>query len=299
MIKKIFFSILLILALASPLKMSAVGLFTYPSPPDSMQAFQPRCDYIISRFWERCNFEQAMRHPDEFNTAFGDWMHIMPHASADTVHASIDHLLARFAKKGGAETLALAKMAEAWVYSDTAQLRSEEIVYPFVKAAAHHKKINKEERAHFQQLEKRLDASMVGSTVPDLEFVRADGTKGKLSEVTRGSVLLIFTDPDDAGCSIARIRFDTDPNTRALIERGELSVVNIYPGAPTESWTKSAKDYPANWQNVAIADAYDYFEKGQMPMLYFLDSKRKVLAKELTVDYLLGAFRVTNESRKK
>ena len=299
--KKILFCILALLSAAFPFSANAQqeSLFSYPVPPDTMLNFQPRCDYIISRFWDRCNFEQALLHPGEFNKAFGDWVNIMPHASADTVHSAIDRLLARFTKKGGDQALALARLAENWVYSDTSELVSEEIMLPFARVAANHKKIDKADRRHFAAIEKVLTSSMIGQTLPDLEFVRPDGTKGHLSDIARGSVLLFFCNPDDPGCSVPRIRLDTDPNTRALIERGELTIITIYPAVPDAKWLEYVKDYPENWHNVAIPDASEYFGKIVPPTLHFLNSGLKVLAKNLSADYLLGAFKYTNDSRKK
>lgn len=240
-----------------------------------------------------------MRHPDDFNRTFGDWVAIMPHASADTVHSAINSLLARFAKKGGAETLALARMAENWVYSDSSEFHSEEIMLPFATAAANHKKIAKDDRAHFAAIEKILSASSVDATVPDLTVIRPDGSKARLSELCKGSVLLMFGKPDDPATSLSRIRFETDPNTKALIERGELTILNVYPGDATPEWAAKAADYPAEWHNVALPDADLYFRIKTFPQMYFLNSERKVLIKDLDTDYLLGAFRVTNERRRK
>lgn len=277
----------------------AESFFPYPMPPDSMQNFQPRCDYIVSRFWNRCNFDHAMTKPQRFNEAFGDWCRIMAHASADTVYAAVDGLLKRFEKKGGPETLALAQMAEGWLYSDTSSMHSEELMRPFAKAAAHHKKIGKDDKAHFAAIEKVLSASMVGATVPDMQLERPDGSRCHLGELCKGSVLLFFCTPGDPDCSISRIRFDTDPDTRALIDRGELTIISVFPGKPDAAWADDAKNYPANWHNVAMPDADAYFRLGKLPQMYFLNSERKVLAKNLDTDYLLGAFKVTNERRKK
>jgi len=111
--KLIYIILLLFISIIGAGEASAKSgeLFIYPTPPDTMQALQPRCDYIVTRFWERCNFGTAFdKYPAQLNATFGDWVAIMPHASADSVHVAIERLLARFAKKGP-ETLALATMA--------------------------------------------------------------------------------------------------------------------------------------------------------------------------------------------
>lgn len=302
--KKFFSSILILFALVSGLSQRAEAasgdLFIYPVAPDTMMALQPRCDYIVSRFWDRCNFGTAFTKPDKLNRAFGDWISIMPHATADTVHHAIDRLMARFSKKGP-ETLQLATMAENWLYSDTAQIRSTELYLPFAKAAASNKKIKKADKARFEAHAKIIESSSVGSNVPDIPFVNADGSKGSLADISgKGSILLFFNDPDCMDCTMARIRLGADPNTRELIERGELVVLSIYPGEPDdENWQKAKDAAPKEWTVVAMPEAYDYFDLRSTPLFVFLNSRRKVLATELDADYLMGAFRAANQASKK
>ena len=127
--KKFFSSILILFALVSGLSQRAEAasgdLFIYPVAPDTMMALQPRCDYIVSRFWDRCNFGTAFTKPDKLNRAFGDWISIMPHATADTVHHAIDRLMARFVKKGP-ETLQLATNTLDRALSSFRQSRREQ-----------------------------------------------------------------------------------------------------------------------------------------------------------------------------
>ena len=272
-------------------------LFIYPVPPDTMQTLQPRCDYIITRFWDRCNFGTAFdKYPEKLNAAFGDWVAIMPHASADSVHVAIDRLLKRFEKKGP-ETLALATLAENWLYSDTAEFTSDEVYLPFAKAAASHKKIGKADRARFESQARIIESSGVGARVPAIPFVKADGSKGTLDDVRAGSVLLFFNDPDCLDCTMARIRLSADPNTAQLIERGELSVVSIYPGeTDDEGWEKAKAATHPLWVTVAMPDAHEYFDLRSTPLFVFLNARHKVLATGLDIDHLLNAFLVSNQT---
>ena len=93
LIISIVVAITAIFAASQPLCAAEMELFTRPVPPDTMMALQPRCDFIVTRFWDRCNFEQAFLHPEKLNAAFGEWVMIMPHASADSAHVAIEKLL--------------------------------------------------------------------------------------------------------------------------------------------------------------------------------------------------------------
>lgn len=294
-----YFLVLIALTSFMPRGASASGdLFVYPTPPDTMNLLQSRCDFIISRFWDRCNFETAMIHADKFNTAFGDWISIMPMASADSVHASITRLMNRFPKNPEV-ALRLATMAEEWVYSDTSQIYSEDIFLPFAQAARDHKKINKADKARFARHAKIIESSRLGATVPAVPIVYADGTSGNLDQVTKGSVLLFFNDPDCSECNLARVRLDIDFNTNALIDRGELSVVSIYPDEPDAKWKEAAKDFNPKWIICAMPLADEFFDMQGTPKFIFLDSHHKVLAKDMDINYLLGAFQAANSLHKK
>lgn len=272
-------------------------LFEYPTPPDSMVQLQDRCDYIVTRFWQRCNFERAMLKPELFNKTFGEWVDLMPLASADSVNHAITELIKKFEKKGP-ETLCLAQMAENWLWADTAELQSEEIMLPFVEAVVNHKKINKKDKAHFNDIAKVLWSSSIGSDVPAISYVKPDGSKGSLGDIKGSSVLLFFDDGSNVNCSISRIRLETDPNTKDLIERGELSIVYLYPGEPDDKWKEDAAKLPENWIVGYMPDAKAYFDLRAFPAFYFLNAAHKVLAKNLDADYLIGAFRTANSARK-
>ncbi|MDE5628317.1 MAG: DUF5106 domain-containing protein [Muribaculaceae bacterium] len=276
----------------------AAVLFDYPSPPDSINNLQERCDYIVARFWERCNFDRAMLNKAQFASAFSDWVDIMPYASAQTVHSAIDNLLERFNKKNDI-TLELARMAERYLYSDSAEIRSEELMLPFATAAAKVKKAPKEEKAHFENIARILSSSSLNATVPPLAFTRTDGSKGNLGEITGKSVLLFFANPDELKSTVARIRLSSDINTSELIERGELAVVYINPGISNAKWVDECKNLPESWTCVSIPDAAKYFNLSEFPSFFFLNSHHDVLAKNLDSDYLIGAFRTANQARKR
>ena len=233
-----------------PSASAGTDLFVYPTAPDSITHLQRRCDYIVSRFWDRCNFEVAMLHKDKFNTAFGDWVNIMPHASADTVYNSITRLMNRFPKNPDV-ALQLGQMAEEWVYSDTSQIYSEDIFLPFAQAVRDHKKIGKADKARFARNAKIIESSRVGAKLPDIEFIRPDGTRGNLGEIKSGSVLLFFNHPDCSDCNMARTEY---PQSFQLISARTPcgpSLIHIS-GMPRRS-TPGDENLPCAWQSATFS----------------------------------------------
>lgn len=283
-------------ALAMPAGSRAADgdLFPYPVPPEDMQVLSQRCNYIIDNFWKRCDFKSAMSTMDKFNRTFGDWVQLMPYASADTVHMVIDRLIDN-TKKSGPQTLTIARLAEGWLYSDTAEIRSEEIYLPFARAAATNKKVPSADRKYFEKHVKIIESSGLDATVPNLEFTRPDGSTGYLHDITAPNVLIIISTPDCLDCRLDAVRLGVDLNTNKLIEEGGLQIVNIFDADPASTeWKERAESLPKEWTVGAIDNIDEYFNLRSMPAYCFTTAEHKVIANNLRLDniiYALGRVR--------
>lgn len=204
--------------------------FVYPSIPDSKTTLSERCNYLVFHFWERCNLKEIFTRKKDVDKAMSDWLSFMPYATADTVHLAIDTFLADVVKTGADNTLLIGKTAEKYLYTDTAEIYSEELYLPFCKAVANHKKVGKADKARFQAQAQILENSSLGVKAPAFEYVTVDGEKKSFGDVISSRIILFFNDPDCFDCMMARTRLSADYNTNQLIERGLVKVVCIYPG---------------------------------------------------------------------
>lgn len=286
--KKFFLSILVAIATILPVRGASGDLFPYPVPPDDMENLGERCDFLVTHFWDRCNFKAAFSSMDKLNNAFGDWVSFMPYATADSVHIAIDRLL-KSVEKSGPHTLGLARMAEGWTYSDTASIFSEEIYYPFAKAAAEHKKINNADKARFISHVRIIDNTRVGGRVEHLDYRTIDGEPHSLNEARTQIVVIFFNDHDCDNCSLARIRLSADINATALQRAGLLTILCIEPGDMTDEWRSAAATYNTDWVVGVSENADEYFALRTSPSFYLLDSRHKLLAKNFDIDGLLAA----------
>lgn len=262
-------------------------LFPYPQPPAYMERLDERCDYIISQFWRQCDIKSALSKSDKLSDTFGDWVALMPYATADTVHSAINRLLSSVSKDGRS-TLALAKLAERFVYSDSAELRSAEIFLPFAHAASTAKKISPQDKEHFASLVRKLENAQQGKPVKHLVFTTPEGNKQSLDNYHTQMIVLFFNKHDDSESSMARVRLSADYNINTFIDKGLLTIMSIEPGAANSEWLQATTSYPANWVVGASADASDWFELDTMPTMLLLDGRHKVLAKGLTVEGLMA-----------
>lgn len=294
--KKILLYIVFIATMAGTVRASNGDLFPYPQPPADMERLDERCDFIISRFWRQCDFKSAMSKYDKLRTTFGDWIGFMPYATSDTVHAAIDRLIASVAKSGP-QTLALARMAEEYAYSDSSEMRSAEVFLPFAKAASVHKKIDSADRAHFAKMIRRIENVQSGKPVEHFEIVGPDGTRQSLSNFRTQMIAVVFNRHDNSDSSLGRVRLSADHNINTLIERGVLTVISVEPGDVTPEWLVATTSYPNNWVVGAMPDVADWFELEYDPSILLLDGRHKVIAKDLSIDaFMLMTARFRQQS---
>lgn len=287
-------------AICSPVLEAADGdLFKYPEVPADKVTLSERCNYLVYHFWDKANLTAVFSSRQKLHNTIGDWFGFMPYATADTVHMSIDRLIGKVSKNGP-NTLTLAEMAEAWVYSDTSEMRSEELYLPFAKAASTHKKISKAERERFLAQVKVIETSGLGATLPvTLKFKNRDGQEMSIGDIMGNSILLAFVDPLCSDCQLDMVRLSADPNVKDLIQCGEMTVVMLYADKPNERWDSKVASMPAEWIAGTMPDADEHFDLTLIPTYYFLDGDYKVIAKDLVADQILSAAAVANARRKK
>lgn len=265
-------------------------LVTMPTPPESLERLDQRCNYIIENYWKTFNPKSSFSSMEKLNNTLGTFFSFTPYASADTVHLAIDRLIEAVGKADPENLLTLAQLAAGWTYADTAEYQSDELYFPFVRAVALNKKAKGSERVRYVHQYKQLENSMIGSTATDLELTLADGSHKRLSEIATPHVLYVFYDPDCTDCSIAKTRLDADYTLGALIRKGFLSIVAIYPGEADDAWKGSAAGMPSAWTVGASPEADEVFTIDRQPTIYYLDENRRILAKSIPVDNVLNAF---------
>ncbi len=269
--------------------------FPYPVVPDELTSLSGRCNYLVDHFWERCNLKQSFSALDRLDKAFGDWISFMPYATTDTIFPAIDRFLTDVAKTGADNLSSIGKMAQKYIYCDSAEYYSEDLYLPFCRALANNKKLNKAERARYEAQLKILESSGLGQRVPNLTLTAPDGSKINLDDVVASRVVIFFNDPDCFDCTLAKARLSADYNLNTLVDNGLVKVVSIYPGDPDEQWRTEAAKYPANWVVGALPNADEYFVLDDMPVILYLDARHKVLGKNVNLDNLFLALRQINQ----
>ncbi|MDE6266423.1 MAG: DUF5106 domain-containing protein [Muribaculaceae bacterium] len=293
--KKLFLALTLVFAFFSNVAAQDT-FFQYPVPPESIEGFYPRCNYMVEHFWDRCDMKRAFSSHAKMKSAFEDYIQLVGQAQADTAMASVDNLIARVKKADSKNLLTLGNIAREVLYSDSAMMFSEQLYLPFAKAVAENNKIPAADRASFQYETGILSTSQVGMTLPDIPFTRPDGTKGSLSDAGRKRVLLMFFDPECDDCRVLTVLQSADVNLKQLHDKGYLQMVMLYPGEPDESWKNKAASMPKEWIVGANPDLDTMFNLDALPTAYYLSPKYKIIAKNLDMARLFEMYRMLNNN---
>ncbi|MCM1517917.1 MAG: DUF5106 domain-containing protein [Pseudoflavonifractor sp.] len=261
-------------------------LFPYPEIPDSIDNLYERSNYFVTHFWDKCDIKTAMKSPERLDSAFRDYISLMPHATADTVFTAIDRLYTSIGKNPEA-VVAIGRMAEAGLYDDTAEYWSDELYLRFIKPVIDNKKVKATDKMRFEHQARILSKSQEGMTAPDLSYTTRTGQKHDLKDHTGEFTILFFNDPGCDECSMMKLRLDADVKATEMQQNGRLKIISITPGEADADWKAAVDTYPAQWEVGAAPDADSIYDLRRTPNLYFLDHNRRILAKNLSLDVLL------------
>lgn len=270
-------------------------MFPYPTAPEDLPTLFQRCNYIVEHFWDRCNIKQSFSSQPQLSQAFGDWLSFMPYASSDTVYMAINAYMDKVSKTGGDNVATIGRIAESWLYCDTAACFSEDVYLPFAKAVAENKKVNSATRQRLMAQIKILENSRVGAKAGGFEFVTPADSTIHFDDILASRVILFFYDPDCTDCSLVKTRLAVDYNINQLIENKLIKIVAIYPGEPTQEWKESASLLPDTWIVGAAPDIDLLYDIPTAPDLYYLDARHKILSKHIDLDNLLVGVQRINQ----
>ena len=265
-------------------------LVSIPQPPAQMETLRERCNYIVDNYWKHFNYKGAFSSVDRLDATLGEFIAVTPYASADTVFAAINSLIAGVEKTDGKNLVTLARLAEKWCATDTSEYRSEELMIPFAQAVAKSKKVKGPEKEYYRLMAQRMTNSRTGVAPADFEFTVSDGSTGRLSEITTPTVLIFFYEPDDFDSRLALTRLGSDFVVKTLSRHNMLKVVAIYPGTPTEQWYADAESMPDDWVTGAAPGIDEWFTINRKPHLYYLDEDRVITDKDFSVDAAIMYF---------
>lgn len=271
--------------------------FQLPLIPDSLTTLQQRTDFMVQHYWDFCDLKKAFSSRDKMAESFHTYLSFMPYASADVAYASIGKFMDKISRQPD-DVLFIGEQAEAILYSDTAEMQSDELYLLFAKAIADNKKVDKNSKLRYQHQAKILSRSQTGMIAPEFDYSDIMGaTQHFAPDTTCVATILYFNDPDCSECNMAKLRLDADIKTNRLIDSGRVKIVSITPGGVTDQWQLKASSYPASWRIGASDEIDEIYDIRQTPSFYIIDNHGKIVLKNGDIDIVLRVMSMLNAPR--
>ncbi|MBD5200482.1 MAG: DUF5106 domain-containing protein [Bacteroidales bacterium] len=286
--KRIILTAATLLALLSPSastvaqeRIVIAPLFEYPTAPEEMASLEDRSNFLMENFWSPLDVKATTISQHALDDAFSVYVSAMQFADRDVVFKSIENLLKRL-KKNPALLTQMTKAAEDNLYGSRADILSDEVYIPFLKAAVSNKKIPALRKARWKSQLAQLERSAAGSTLPSFKIEERKGGNGFF--IPRHKMTIIeFGDPSCEDCRFSRLTLETNVPLRTLVDSEKVGIAFIVV-SPEEGWKDEVADYPSRWLVASSEGIDDLLDVRNSPTFYVLDSEGKIVAKNVSAE---------------
>ncbi len=269
--------------------------FVLPSVPKKLKTPQARADYLVLHYWDNFNFSDTslIDNVNITEQAFSDYVSVLPYAQ--TQQAAADTLVSR-AAANKQMLLYFAELAEKYLYDLSSPQCNEELHIPFLKALVASSALTELEKSRWEFLLEMELKNRMGGPASDFEYIERNGNKGSLYNIEADFVLLFLNDPVCSDCRYIKTLLATTPIINSLIDSGKMMLLSVSVEGNTQAWRNSVM--PQRWidsydPNQAISQEPLYNLKA-MPTLYLLDSSKRVVLKDCTLEQLQNALAKEN-----
>jgi len=185
------------------------------------------------------------------------------------------------------------------------ELRNEQWIEPVWRQMLKSKWCTASDSAKINFFLRLADKNRVGAIATDLEFITAQGQKGRLSEIDAELLMIYFYIPGCVQCAITIEWIVADSAFQAIHNAGILQVLAFYPEKDLALFNAYRSTVPGTWINAREPDGRSQLEEEgayQMrgaPTIYLLDRNKRVILKDARMDLLFNEFEKTRSSMRK
>ena len=265
-----------------------------PEIPDSLSAPEERAEYLCLHWWDGFDFADTtlISKPRITEQAFVDFLSVLPYIADASV--PLDTMFRR-ASADPAMFSHFVALGEKYLAGRWSPMRDEDmyIVMLRVLASGDPFPTGESGRARFR-LEMALK-NRPGEPAADFGFEFADGSRGSLYGIDAEYLIVFFNDPACAECREVRSGLENSSDLALLIGEGRVRILSlcvsgnatnlraaIVGGEGSDGWIDAFDEA----QTVYAERLYDL---QSLPVLYLLDSDKRVLLKDATVGQIVDA----------
>lgn len=205
-------------------------------------------------------------------------------ARADS--AASEKALRRFFSEISADTAALRKVAEqaeCHLNNPASPARNEGSFISVATALLAAENLPVDVRDRFEEHLRLARLNRPGTIATDFNYVDRHGNRSNLHSLQSPRTMVVFYDPECPHCKEILDQLAANPRINAAIANKKLTVLAIYTEGKTDVWKNALDEMPPNWligcdqSGIVENDLYDL---PAMPIVYLLDSEKRVILKD-------------------
>ena len=227
---------------------------------------------------------------------FADWIGILNqvqlHVAVKSVAKFYDRAVACERKNPSSNVFETAViLADKYFYDPNSPLRNEEYYLSFVSRYASYEGLSDVERSKHERDARLCALNRIGTKATDFRFCDRYGKIMHLYDIEADLTLVFFSNPGCNAC-MEIIQALNSESLSALVDSGQLQVLNIYIDEDIQAWRSYMPVYPESWYNGFDPDFVlrnnDIYNIRAIPSLYLLDKEKNVLMKDVPENVLFN-----------
>ena len=244
--------------------------------------------YLLNHFWDGLDFTDTVKtyNRDFMEQNFANFAHLLIVANDSTARREGVKTLMKKAEADPEAYILLSEIAYHYLYDPNSPMLHEDSFIPFMEIFKDSELIDEAERERNRFLLEGALKNRKGMKAADFPYLTREGKTTSLYKTpVRGSLLVVFYDPDCDNCKEIIEGMSTNPNLSEMIAQGEITLLAIYSGENKELWDKTAPSLPGEWivgyNSGTIEDNDDYLFRAS-PTIYLLDENKTVIVKDFS-----------------
>lgn len=263
--------------------------FQLPDVPATLKSPEERLHYVVRHYWDNFDFrDTAYIHlPEVTEQALVNYIDLLGRVPT----AETDICLTMLLKAASVEPMMqdyLYRTLRHYLYEPNSPFLNDVLYEPVVRYMSADKNVDLATRSRAEYEWKMVRKNRVGTVANDFTYTLADGNSARLSRLRNLYTLLLFYEPDCESCIETIARIKSSPLLQRADMKGVLTILAVYPEEEIGKWRKYGRQLPNDWINVYDASmaiiTNDLYDLRAMPTLYLLDTQKKVLLKDTSME---------------
>lgn len=264
--------------------------FKLPEIPMAIIEPEARATYLANNYWSNYNIQSPELKTDttSFEQLYSNYLLFIREGNQNSYCNAIDNCINHF-NNDSTYLNRIFQLSEKYLYDPNSPFRNDEYYLCFINALLKTNNLSFGDSTRLVYQQDLVSKNRVGHKAANFEY-KTIKTKSSLYNIQSPYTLVFFYNPDCHACKEIKQELEHSVEINKLLNDKKLTILAVYTDDELDLWEKSVQDYPQSWiisynPDSKIRNNQSYDLKA-IPTLYLLDSNKKVLLKDATIDQI-------------